>query len=678
MRVLLIGAVALLTAACASIGRPEGGPRDEVAPVFVRSTPVMGALNVDRTRLDLWFDENLKLEDPNNKVVISPVQKENARVNANGRHLTVEFRDTLRDTTTYVIDFADAIRDLNEGNILDGFSFDFSTGDHIDTLSVSGMVFQARNLEPAQGMVVGVYSNLADSAVSTLQLERVAKTNQYGQFTIRGLKPGNYNVFAIDDRNHDWHWDRSEDIAFFPMSVSPSVHPVEVSDTLRGSDGADSIVVRQGWEYLPNDLLLTWFNENYRSQYLRDNKRPDQRYLEFKFGAPVDTMPEFTIVNGPYAGRRLEDYTIMETRQERDSMIYWLRDTVLVNQDSLLLSARYQKTDSLDRLVWQTDTLKMFWKRPKVKEKKQKDKEKNDTTAVDSIPEIPFLDFKPTANGSQDLNLPMTFESPSPLMPVPDNGWRLEIARDTLWVPVPAARFEADSVSPRRMVLTTDWEEGSKYRMTIDSTAVSDIYGVFTKEIRHEFTTKKLEDYGNILLHITDLQGLALPDSVQVVVELLSSSDQPVATVVADKGGWAQFSFITPGTYYARGIIDLNHDGKWTTGNYGEKRLPEDVFYYSKKLQLRKNWDLEQDWSLLDTPVDAQKPMEIKKNRPQTKGPQQVQPEEDEYDEDDYFHDTDSWGNGSQYNNAGGNRRSGGFGGGGFGNGGMATQRRNR
>ena len=245
MRILLIGAIASLVGACASIGRPEGGPRDVTPPVFVRSNPEPGALNVDRNRIDIWFDENLKLEDPVNKVVVSPVQKENARVNANGRHLTVEFRDTLADSTTYIIDFADAIRDLNEGNILDGFAYDFSTGNALDTLTISGMVFEARNLEPAQGMVVGVYSNQADSAISTLPLERVAKTNQYGQFTIRGLKPGNYNIFALDDRNRDWHWDRSENVAFFPVSLSPSTEQVEVADTLRSQAGEDSIVRRK-------------------------------------------------------------------------------------------------------------------------------------------------------------------------------------------------------------------------------------------------------------------------------------------------------------------------------------------------------------------------------------------------------------------------------------------------
>jgi hypothetical protein len=650
---MLIGAIASLVAACASIGRPSGGPKDETPPEFVRSNPEPGALNVDRNKIDLWFNENIQLDDASNKVVVSPVQKENARVSANGRHLTVEFRDTLMDSTTYVVDFADAIRDLNESNILDGFAYEFSTGSSLDTLTVSGMLFQARNLEPAQSMVVGVYSNLADSAISTLKLERVTKTNQLGQFTIRGLKPGAYNIYAIDDKNHDWHWDRSENVAFYPLTISPSTIPVEVTDTLRSSLGTDSIITRSAYRYLPDDILLTWFNENYRSQYLRDNKRPAQRYMEFKFGAPLDSMPQMTILNGKYAGRRLEDMSVIEGRAERDSLIYWMRDTILVHQDSILLSARYQKTDSLDQLVWQTDTLKMFYRRPKVKEKKvEVKKELTDSLANDSLPKIEFLAFKATSTNPHELNLPVRFEAPEPLEPIQAGTWRLEIYADSVWRQVADADLQPDTATPRAVLLTAKWVEGQKYRFVADSAKIMNIYGEFNKPFTHEFSTKRLDDYGNIYLNLTDISSLGLPDTAKVVVELLSSSDKPVARVEVEHGS-AAFHYITPSTYYARAFIDLNGDGEWTSGSMAQKRLPEDVFYFPKKLKLRKNWDLEEDWTLLATPVDLQKPNDIKQNKPKTKGqPNRTQTDDEDEEEDEYGSDQTSWGNGSQYNNA--------------------------
>ncbi len=655
MRMLAWVVFGLLMGACASIGRPNGGPRDKEPPVFVRSNPSPGTLNFSGSHLEVVFNENIKLEDPSNKVVVSPAQTQPPQIRANGKKVSIELRDTLLRSTTYTIDFSDAVRDLNEGNILDGFAMDFSTGDHIDTLRISGMVFEARTLEPAQGMVVGAYREPADSALTTLPLERVAKTNQSGQFTIRNLKPGRYRVYAIEDRNRDWHWDRSENIAFYPLEVSPTTETVEVNDTLRSSDGTDSIVTRKGTRFLPDDLLLTWFNENYKAQYLRDNSRPEPRIVLLKFGATLDSMPELRILNGPRQGSRLEDLSVIETRPERDSLVYWLRDTVLVSQDSLLVEARYRKTDSLDNLAWQTDTLKLF---NKVKKKKEKAKKKEEADTVP--PEIPLLDIKAVGGSQQDLHLPAVYEMPEPLGVVDSLGARLEWTADSIWKPVKEWTLAPDTASVRRMVLNTSWRPGTKYRFVADSMAIRDIYGVYNKKFEHNFTTKQTEDYGNIYVNISDAS--LVPDSVDIVVELLDASDHPKAQAKVSDGA-ARFGYVTPGTYYARAYIDRDCDGEWDTGNVADSLLPEDVFYLPKKLNLRKNWDMEMDWSLYDTPVDQQKPYEIKRNKPKNSERDARRDDEDEEEEEeDFYNDQGSWGNGSRYNNS----RRGGFGTGGL------------
>lgn len=219
LRLLLAMAAAAVTVACANMGRPEGGPRDELPPVYVRSNPALGQLNFKGNKITVDFDENIQLDDAMNKIVVSPAQHTTPAISSNGRRVTIELRDTLIPNTTYTLDFADAVKDLNEGNVLDGFAMDFATGDTIDTLRISGMVFEARTLEPAQGMLVGVYSNLSDTAISTLPFERITKTNQLGQFTLRNLKAGTYRVYALNDVNRDYHWDRSEDVAFYDVAV---------------------------------------------------------------------------------------------------------------------------------------------------------------------------------------------------------------------------------------------------------------------------------------------------------------------------------------------------------------------------------------------------------------------------------------------------------------------------
>lgn len=242
----LVALIAAVVAACASMGRPQGGPIDETPPVFVKSRPAPSELNVKTDRIVIEFDENIQIDDPLNKVVISPAQRNPAKITGVGRRVTVELQDTLLPNTTYTLDFTNAISDLNERNELDGFALDFSTGPVLDSLCISGMVFAAENLEPAQSMLVGVHSNLADTAITNVPFDRITRTNQLGQFTIRNLRPGTYNVFAINDVNRDNKWDRSEDIAFYPVAVSPTATRVNRTDTLRTADGlADSIVVHE-------------------------------------------------------------------------------------------------------------------------------------------------------------------------------------------------------------------------------------------------------------------------------------------------------------------------------------------------------------------------------------------------------------------------------------------------
>ena len=626
MRTVIIGAMASVVAACASIGRPEGGPRDETPPEFVRSTPAPGSTGVDRNRIDIFFNENVKLEDIQNKLVVSPAQMQQPVARANGRRVTLELRDSLRDSTTYTIDFSDAVRDLNEGNILDGFAMDFSTGSTIDTLRISGMVFQAENLEPAQGI-------------------------------------------AIDDRNRDWHWDRSEAVAFSSVTLSPGVEPVEVADTLQGSEHQDSIVFRTAYHYMPDDVLITWFNEKFRPQYLRDYERTDRRRVTLKFGSPSDTLPEITVLNGSAANRRLSDISVLEAREGLDSLVYWISDTAVVAQDSLLVAARYQKTDTLDRLVWTSDTLKLFvrgttrqqekdaakaWEE-QLKKREKDQKEFPDSVFPPLVPKVEKVEFKLKSGGSQHLHKPAQFEVNIPIGAIDSTMWRLEMAVDTLWNPVEAT-LAVDSANIRLYNLSAKWAEGAKYRFVADSAAISDIYGHVNPPVKSEFTAKLGEDYGNVFFDITDIAQI--PDSAQLVVELLDNSDKPVASTVV-RDGRATFNFVDPATYYARAYIDLNRNGEWDTGELASHRQPEDVFYFSKKIQLRKNWDIDQDWALFELPVDAQKPDDVKRNKPKTKGRNS---ESDDYDEDEYYDESgfgntgfdveNSWGNGAQYNNA--------------------------
>lgn len=599
---LFVVAAALLLAACASIGRPEGGPRDMTPPVMVSSTPAPGSVNVSNGRIDIIFDENITLDDPMNKIVVSPPQKKQAQISSNGRRVRITLRDTLRDSTTYTVDLADAVRDLNEGNILDGLAIDFSTGPSIDTLMISGIVFEGRTLEPAQGMIVGVYSTpVADTALTTLPMDRITKTNALGRFTIRNLKPGSYRVFAINDLNHDFHWDRSEDIAFLDRDISPSTMAVEVTDTFTDAAGNDSLVTRPATRFLPDDILLTWFNENYKPLYLVKHERPDARRLTLEMSTRSDSLPQLTLLNTVRVGARLDREAVLQSSPGLDSLTYWLRDTTLIGSDTLKIAARYLHTDTLDNITFTTDTLTFALRQPK--KKKKRDEE------TDSVPKLEFVNIGISSRQPQDLNMPLLFETSTPTASIDSAGFRIEELVDSVWMPV-AAKIPSppDSLQPMRLLTEMTWKPKTKYRVTIDSLAVTDIYGNHNRPFVQEVSTHAIEDYAALFFNIGDLG----PDSA--IVELLSS-DKPVRLEPV-RNGVATFEYVTPGAYYARLFIDRNHNGRWDTGSVADTLQPEDVFYFSKKLNLKKNWDVEQQWNIYETPVDLQKPEDIKKNKP--------------------------------------------------------------
>lgn len=653
LKFLPLGAAAIgMLAACASIGRPEGGPRDVTPPHFVSSNPAPGSLNFKGKKISIYFDENVQLDDPASKVAISPAQIQQPTLFANGKRVDIELNDSILPNTTYTIDLADAVKDLNEGNILDGFAIDYSTGSDIDTFAISGMVLQARNLEPAQGMLVGVYSGNIDSAIYTLPFERIARTNQLGQFTVRNLKQGEYQLFALTDNNRDLHWDRSEDVAFLNRTITPSIGTMEVTDTI----APDSVITRTITQYLPDNLLLTWFNEEYKAQYLQTYKRDKRNIIHIEMAAPPDSMPELTIVTlGSQTNLRtpLLDVAVLNRNANADTLDYWIRNREIIDADTLLIEARYRRVDTLDNLVWQTDTLKFNIRSRKGKDSNKKPltlQEKIDSIRAksDTIPIDTFALLQPSVwldlqlkDATQNLNEPLIFSIDKPLDSINRNGVRLEICVDSIWTAVePQPHIcPVDSFSPMRFMMNPQWIPGGQYRLAVDSMAVVDIYGNYTKPNLNEFTTRKVEDYSAINFNVT-----GVPDTSNVVVELLNNSDSPVRAMPVVNGS-VRFDYLLPGNYFARLFIDSNKDGKWTNGDLRLRRQPEEIYYFPKRLSMKKNWDSSESWDINALSPELQKPDEIKTNKPKLK-PGEIPPQTENEDEEDefYYGDDDGFG----------------------------------
>ncbi len=223
----------LLAVGCARMGSPDGGWYDDDPPRVVSATPADQSTNVTTQKITILFDEFIKLEDPTQNVIVSPPQLEMPEIQAKGKKIVVELKDSLKPNTTYTIDFSDAISDNNEGNPMGNFTYTFSTGEQIDTFEVAGYVIDASNLEPVKGISVGLYNNLADSVFRTEPLMRVSRTDASGHFVIKGVAPGEYRVYALQDADGDFKFtQKSEMIAFSHQTYKPSAGPDIRQDTI--------------------------------------------------------------------------------------------------------------------------------------------------------------------------------------------------------------------------------------------------------------------------------------------------------------------------------------------------------------------------------------------------------------------------------------------------------------
>lgn len=611
--------IIILLYACASTGTPDGGPYDETPPKFVRATPEPNATNNKRKKIAIEFDEYIKIENAAEKVIISPPQAEMPEVKASGKKALVEFLDTLIDNTTYTIDFGDAIVDNNESNPMGNFSYAFSTGEVIDTMEVSGTVLNAQDLEPIKGIQVGLHSNLNDSAFTSLPFVRISRTDSRGHFTIKGVAPGKYRIFALKDGNQNYLFDsKTEIIAYSDSIIVPSMTPAVRQDTVWNPVDTlmiDTVKTVHYTRFLPDDIILMAFKEENTIQYLAKSEREQLNRFSLYFNAKADTLPTVKGLNFDE-----NNAFVIEPTPNNDTIRYWIKDTVLCERDTLALQVDYLLTDSLGKLVPKRDTLLMMNKVDKEKrmamareeaEKKEKElkkrRRKGDST---NVVEVKFFTMKVDAPSSMDIgrNVCLSFEEP--VESIDTSAIHIDIKVDTLWN---EERFIliTDSVQPRTYHILSRWTPGSEYRLRIDSAAVTSIYGLHTDKVENTMRVKTLEDYGTLYLNISGVKGNG-------VVQLLNSSEAVVRKQKLKKNNTCDFYFLQPGTkYYIMMYVDGNENGKWDTGDYGKKIQPERVYYFPKVWEMKANFEFEENWDVNALSPDRQKLDEIKKQKPE-------------------------------------------------------------
>ena len=631
-RLLMAMMALLVVGSCARMGSPDGGWYDEEPPRVIGANPEDKATNVKSQRMAIFFNEYIKVDNPTENVMVSPPQLEVPEIKGAGKRILIHLLDTLKENTTYTIDFSNAITDNNEDNPLGNFTYSFSTGDHIDTMEVSGYVLDAQNLEPIKGIQVGLYANMADSAFYSEPMLRNSRTDDRGHFVVKGIAPGSYRIFALQDMDNNYRLSQhGERTAFNHDIIVPSSKPDVRHDTIwRDSLRIDSLIRVPYTHFLPDDIVLRAFTpvQNERSFLKAERKEANKFSLFYTYGDSV--MPVIRGLNFD-----AEQAFVVEPSEKSDTITYWLRDTTLVNQDTLSVELTYHTytypeipEDSVvslrDASILQaktvTDTLTILSKEPYAKRMKQQEKEYNDWKKkqdklkkkgqpYDSIMAVKPLEVQVSVPSPFAPDKNIVISMPTPIEEPDTSMIHLYAKHDTLWYEAPYVfrpyvKPHTNYQVPRTYELVGEWRPEVEYSLEIDSAAFRDIYGLVSDPIKKGIKVASDDEFGSLFMTIEGMEGKPL------VVQLLDGQDKVLKEVSTDNGS-AEFFYLKPNKYYMRMFEDDNGNGIWDTGDYLLDLQPEAVYYYPQPIECKEKWDLSLSWNPALRPAFRQKPDEV-------------------------------------------------------------------
>lgn len=606
-----------MLSACANMGRgPQGGPKDTIPPIVVKEIPINGSLNVTSKKIEITFNEYIQLADIQKNVLISPPQQNPPEIKAIGKTLSVVFQEDLIDSTTYTIDFGAAICDYNEKVPLEGYVMAFSTGDQIDSLAISGRVYNAANLNPVPSVLVGIHANHHDTALSTLPFTRVTRSNSDGYFTIHNIHNGDYRLYALNDVSRDYLYQPGEGLAFVDSMLTPytilETHwdtiwydtlgiDIETGDTLFTKQ-IDTIEMHDVTRYLPDSVVVWYFEETKQRHYFQRVLREEQHAFTLVFSAPQDSLPwleplrysEIDSVASDSAWVNFLDYVLVQTNKTHDTITYWLTDSLAIQMDTIPFSMTYQFSDSLYNIIPKTDTIFAIYRHPRLSEKALETYLRNKQNRK--------LELKTNSSSKFNIYDTLTILSAYPLDSIHESGIHLMQKVDTNMLPVEFILHRKDSLGMAVGIIAKLKPEES-YQLIIDSAACCDIYGACNNKLETKLTLKSLDEYSTLKVQMKHFDPRAR-------IQLLNDKDVVLKELSALETG-AVFQYLEPTTFYLRLYIDWNEDQKWTTGDWLTHRQPEPIYYYPAKLKLRANWDFEETFDHLVLPQTQSKPQAL-------------------------------------------------------------------
>ncbi|MQY78487.1 MAG: hypothetical protein GH151_04720 [Bacteroidetes bacterium] len=571
---LILLILALLYFQCARVGTPTGGEKDKSPPRVKKSIPENYSIHFEGDKIEIDFDEFFRLRELDQKLVVSPPLEEKPEILPKGKTLVIDLKNNeLGENTTYTFNFSDAIVDNNEGNPIENFEFVFSTGNTIDSLSVTGTIIQAFDLQPEEDVFVMLYENLNDSAPIKEFPAYIAKADDEGKFRVNNIKADTFRVIGLKDMNLNYKFDLAgEPIAFMDsllfIGMGKKTELVRVDTTQTGK-----ALIK------PPNIKLYLFTEEEEEQYLKSSERPSSYQIIFIFNKPLTTE---LIVN-PVDFSPPNDWNLIEDYPNGDTISYWIKDSTIANTEVLTTELIYPVKDSTGVFKPYSDTVTLRYSKPvKARRKRRQETEQEE--------QLLKLGINVTRGSRLDLNSNILIESPTPVLNIDTSMINILKIEDTVEIEQDY-RFFIDSIRIRKFWIWLPWEENSSYKIWIEPGAFEDIYGIKNDTVIIPFRTQEMDFYGNLIVSVQNVK-------TGVIVQLLDEKNNKLKEEYIENDKEVKFTYLYPKKYKLKVIFDKNKNGIWDTGNYLKKIQPEKVLSYSKEINIRANWDLEIDWDI--------------------------------------------------------------------------------
>lgn len=573
-----------LCSGCAQIVSPTGGPKDEAPPVVVSMLPPSLTTGFSGSRFSITFDEYVQLHSASEQVMVSPPLGVPPDVRLDRRTVTVHLPDSLRPNTTYTVNFGEAVRDLNEGNIIQNLTYVFSTGAVVDSMQLSGLLVRADDGSPVEAAWAMLYSADVDSLPRTALPDYFAKAGKNGRFTISNIPHRPFKLFALKDENANYRFDDVKELVGFPDSLIRPVYlaPPAPSDTVSAADSLaidsiaqpDTVILGKGNKSAPRPhaepgLVVRMFAEADTNQYLKKSYCEHYGKVVLAYNLPVGHAQ--VSAEGLTFKR---EWKIVEYSPERDTVILWTTDlpddtvTFFITRDGqgpdTALVAMKPRTDKVDVAG------PAGGKATKAKAQKDFRLEGWIDAAVPPRPgEV----------------LPLRFNHP-----VRDLSLKgAVLLRDSMPV---AFDIQLTDTSLRTWHVVHDWKLGSAYSIWLPPGAFKDLYGLMSDTLKASFTLPEPDELGRITF---TLKG---PENRPLVAEVRDKGGRTVGRLPFTGQAMLDMPMLPVGTYTLRAIDDTDGNGRWDTGSYRLHRQPERIVLYDKGIDVRANWDQELEWDI--------------------------------------------------------------------------------